>query len=498
MSKKAILILLIAGLLAAFFIFEYKRKEVLPQNNSGVFHYSYFSQPDFFNKAYASAKPATQKPNIKGIIVNHHLLAANFIAETFNAAAIDAPLTVLLISPNHFDVGRGQIITTSFAWKTPYGNLEPDLGLIQKLEKESIASVESPPFEHEHGVSGIVAFIKKSLPNAKVVPVIFKSGMPVSEAQKLAGRYSGVLPNNTLVVGSFDFSHYLTSRASDFHDINSLAALQNFDFSKINNLDADSRPGLAFFLELMKGHGAQSFHILENSNSSKLAGQDILETTSYITGYFTLGQPKPALAHTLLSLPSLYISPEVLPQTDRYSPAYALTYTERLFYGQDKAVAFVNNSSAGINSTLSRFGITPVLESSYNYELGIKKIRIIDCTKEPSSAHKYIDEEADAVVCQDAKKNAIQFYKNKPIIYTAGNLLGKKAIYKGETSLAVGFAYLNNQLQIHLLPLGGDGKQIKLLIGKESGTVLKEMAGASEAPEEIKEQIQTGVIILKD
>jgi len=102
-----------AGLLAGFFIDIPKKQAKLPdvikpaQNN---FHYSYFSQAGFYEQAYAAARqtPAADKSGIKGVLVNHHLFAASFIAETFNAVATIAPVTVLLISPNHFDAGKGR------------------------------------------------------------------------------------------------------------------------------------------------------------------------------------------------------------------------------------------------------------------------------------------------------------------------------------------------------------------------------------------------------
>lgn len=483
-------LIFLAGI-AGFLYFGLYKVKIKTPAVADNFHYSYFSQPDFFDQAYSLAKSTSTPENIKGIIVNHHLLASSFIAETFNVVATNAPLTVLLVSPNHFDAGRAGIITSSAAWKTPYGELESDLELINQLTTQKIAAIEEPPFEQEHGISGIVAFIKKSLPNAKVIPVIFKNRMPVSEAQKLADDFHQILPKNTLLVGSFDFSHYLTSRAADFHDINSMEAVENFNFSKIKNLDIDSRPGLAFFLRLLKNNSSQNFHLLEHSNSSKLVKQDILETTSYIDGYFTAGLPALSSAETLLSLPSVLPAPETPSLVDKDNRKYALTYMERLFFGQDETVSFFPLSNSmeleSERNVLSRLGIGLVAVNYQDYQLGDIKIRLVNCNGDKGGEKVKGADGAAVVICQGSDKNRLEIAENKPVIYAVGNLFSKN-------SLAIGLGLKNNQLQIFLLPIGFKEGQVKLLIGQESGTVLKEMAAVSAVSQDIKNQIKSGII----
>jgi len=495
-SKRIIVsVLILAGLTGFIYLLGIKHKAQTPQNK--IYHYSYFSQPGFFDDAYTSAKQPPAIANAKGIIVNHHLLASRFIAETFNVVATDAPLTVLLVSPNHFDTGKADVITSSAVWKTPYGDLEPDNELINQLTTQKFASVEEPPFEQEHGISGIVAFIKESLPNAKVVPIIFRNRIKLDQVLKLADGYHQLLPKNALIVGSFDFSHYLTDRAASFHDLENLAAVQDLDTSGIYNLDIDSRPGLAFYLELMKDFGDTQFHLLENSNSAKLTHEDILETTSYITGYFFPGAVATSSANTLLSLPNITLSAEVLPLLDKRNPKYALTYLERLFYGQDKTLTFSNSRELEkVRPALSRLGIELVSDQESLKQLGTVRAKIINCGqggKGEERVKEAVDNGADAVICQDAAKNSIQFYKNKPIVYTAGNLLSD-----GQNSMAVELAFQNHQLKIFLLPIAPEAGQLKLMIGKESDRVLIDIASNSNIPQEQKDEIKSGIVIIND
>jgi AmmeMemoRadiSam system protein B len=100
------------------------------------------------------------------------------------------------------------------------------------------------------------------------VPLIVKDRLSLTSAKKIANQLHQILPDKKyMVVGSFDFSHYLTSRASDFHDAQSLAVLKNFDFNKLKTLDVDSRPGLAVFLELMRLASAKKFTLFKQSKS---------------------------------------------------------------------------------------------------------------------------------------------------------------------------------------------------------------------------------------
>ena len=302
---------------------------------------SYFSQPDFFDQAYRGTLQGAPVEGVKAIIVNHHLLASSYIAEAFNKVATTAPVTVLLVSPNHFSSGSGNIIASAEQWQTPYGKLQPNLRLIQNLSKQNVINIDEPPFEQEHGVSGIVPFIKKSLPSATIVPVIFNNRMTLVDAIADANKFAAILPSNTLIVGSFDFSHYLTSNAANFHDIKNLADVESFNIPDVYNLDIDSRPGLAFFLQLLKDQGNQKFTLLEHSNSAELTRRDILETTSYITGYFQAGPPATISVQTILSLGS--IVPSIKPYTNP-----ALIYLDRLFFGQDKTVIGPVNTGSGV------------------------------------------------------------------------------------------------------------------------------------------------------
>ncbi|MBI5530953.1 MAG: AmmeMemoRadiSam system protein B [Candidatus Doudnabacteria bacterium] len=488
-----ILGLLVVGCLGIFLFRYYISSPNLNSNSrddklAGM-HYSYFSQPEFFNQAYSSAKSEVYEPNAKAILVNHHLLAGHFIAESFEVVATDSPVTVLLISPNHFSSGLAPIITSKYSWQTPFGISPANTKLIDELEKNNLASVEEMPFEQEHGVSGIVPFIKKSLPNAKIVPVIFNDKLSLAQSLEAADKYFKILPENVLLVGSFDFSHYLSSRAADFHDLENLSDIESFNFNSLYKLDIDSRPGLAFFLELLKNYRAQQFNILEQSNSSKLTKADFLETTSYITGYFTNGEPKIQGWNTLLSLGRVVPSGTL----NKKIQLGMLKYLQRLFYGQDNTFAFQTKTDGSIQP---QEDITFIADDQLIQPLGPLKVAILNCAGSEKFAIQAIDRGADLAVCQSASKNRVIFYKSKLVIYAAGDLLNDKLSELGQKSMAVGLAYKDDSLRVVLFPIANDKGELKLLVGAQSDIVLTEMANNSLISPDLKKQILKGQLQL--
>ncbi len=94
-------------------------KEVMGVSQLTPFHFSYLQSPSFFDDSYtvntSKNKDRNNQEGVdypKGIIVNHHLLAADLIAKAFIEIETKEEKTVLLISPNHFSAGTRNIIAS--------------------------------------------------------------------------------------------------------------------------------------------------------------------------------------------------------------------------------------------------------------------------------------------------------------------------------------------------------------------------------------------------
>ncbi|MCL5436048.1 MAG: AmmeMemoRadiSam system protein B [Patescibacteria group bacterium] len=289
MKKKIFAISLsLAGLTLVVFFADQTPGHLIPET-AKRYHYSLYSQKDFFEDAFSAAQafPSRSAGRIVGLLFNHHLLAPHFIAQVLEATASGEPLAVILISPNHFGAGNGPVLTSNESWQTPYGELEPDSGVIDTLVASGLVKMEEPPFENEHGIRNVVAFIKRELPNAKVVPLIIKDNLPSRDADALAATLSE-LPGEVLLAGSFDFSHYQDLETANRHDEKSLAIVQSLNWQGTAGLDVDSPIGLRIFLETLARLGASRFSLLQHSNSAIVADErNASSTTSYITGIFS-------------------------------------------------------------------------------------------------------------------------------------------------------------------------------------------------------------------
>lgn len=304
-------------------------------------HYSYSSNKSFFDNAYINIQSEpTTTTTIKGVLVNHHLLAPNLIAGTISTIATTSPVTVVLISPNHFSAGQGQIISSLFKWDTPYGILNSNCDAISKLQTQDVINIDEYPFNKEHGVSGIVPFIKKSLPNATIIPIIIKETLSENDLDKFVNTLYATLGDNALIVGSFDFSHYLPDKVAQFHDTKSVSVIKNFDYTGLKTTEMDSIPGLEIVMRYMEKEGAQNFNLTANTNSSQiLHDPTVEETTSYIDGSFSVGDKEPDSAVTVLTFGDMMLDRFVRQKINENSGTYPFDLLKRFLAGNDAVVA---------------------------------------------------------------------------------------------------------------------------------------------------------------
>lgn len=272
-----------------------------------------------------------------GAIINHHLLVANLIGQTLAPLASQKIQQIILISPNHFDRGNSDIIVQ----KTAGTNLP------ENLIASGVAHIEARPFIKEHGVYNVTPYLKKYFPAATIVPIIIKDRATDKNIAELVAALNKIAPN-ALIIGSFDFSHYLPANAAELHDATAISALKNFDFNAIKRLDIDSRPGLRAFAQLMQTRGALNFNLIANTNSARLAENlATAENTSYVDGYFTNEVAQPDSRVTLLALGDLMLDRNVRRHTAQYGLDRIFTNVERLFSGTDLTI--VNSEGSFTN-----------------------------------------------------------------------------------------------------------------------------------------------------
>ena len=258
-------------------------------------HRSYFAAREFYDEAYNSADSQINELSEKvyGGIIPHHLLVKDKIAAWFKGIESSNYQTVVLIGPNHFNQGRSKIILSQANWQTPYGILEPDLELLNNLLKDKNTAIEEDSFINEQAISGLVAFIKKSLPHAKIVPIILKIGLTQSELEVFSAKLnSDIDSEKTLVLASVDFSHYQPAAVADFHDLRTNNLLQSFDLSRLPSAEVDSPVSLIVLEKYLQSIMAQKSQLIFSTNSGAILKLPDEPSTSHNFYYFFKGEPE--------------------------------------------------------------------------------------------------------------------------------------------------------------------------------------------------------------
>jgi AmmeMemoRadiSam system protein B len=238
----------------------------------------------------AEASPIEPMPGVRAVIVPHHWVGGYLILRGLRDLAASGDFTrVILVGPDHVGASSSPVSTSTFAWSTPYGQLEPDTATINRLIQLGLAKPDPDVLGHEHSVAGIVHAIKYYMPAAKVIPLVLRHDMTQSEVTDLAAAVAALMDDHTAVVAAVDFSHYLSAPDAEAKDKETIAALENLDSQAIMRLGddhLDSPPSIAFTIELSRLLGAGRFVLREDTNSGVLTGTLSPPVTSYIAGDF--------------------------------------------------------------------------------------------------------------------------------------------------------------------------------------------------------------------
>lgn len=257
-------------------------------------HDSYHMNRAFYDQAYTQGTRNIKisPDKVYGGIIPHHLLPKEKIAAWFMGLQKTDYETVVLIGPNHYETGSSNIIISQNKWRTPYGEILPDLKIGQALANNKGIEINEDPFLNEHSISGLVPFIKNSLPEAKILPIILKLNTPQKDLDYLADYLANnTSKKKTLVLASVDFSHYQPLSVANFHDQTSQAVMEDFDLNRVHNLELDSPGSIYTVLKYLENIGAQEANLAFHTNSSELLNMPEEPGTSHLYYYFSKGKP---------------------------------------------------------------------------------------------------------------------------------------------------------------------------------------------------------------
>ena len=229
----------------------------------------------------ATGSALNQKVQAKAVIVSHHLLARDLIGDTLGRVANDYQ-TIILIGPNHFNLGLHPLQTTNYSFKTKFGHLEPNQEIIDKLVEEKIASIHDENFSNEHSICSLVSFVKIYFPDAKIVPIILKGNASLEKTRELASFLAQNCHQKCLFIASLDFSHDVSPCQAKSNDQQSAQILKNLEQENLHKVICDSIPTLQVLTGYLKEKGVINGEIIHNSDSNELSQQNLPTVTSYL------------------------------------------------------------------------------------------------------------------------------------------------------------------------------------------------------------------------
>lgn len=194
-----------------------------------------------------------------GLVLPHHLLAADLIAKGFAHVREGGYRRIVILSPDHFSRGKTPFSVPGRDFLTALGTVPLDReGAVVLLRSELVS--ESSLFSHEHGVQALLPFIAHHFPGAFVLPVAIGKRSTPKEWGTLAELLAPIVDGDTLIVQSTDFSHYLDREETAKRDRESLAVLLSGDPARVVSLrqpsHIDSRGALFVQMTLQKSLSA--------------------------------------------------------------------------------------------------------------------------------------------------------------------------------------------------------------------------------------------------
>ncbi len=240
-------------------------------------------------KAIIDKKKAKKKENrISQIIIPHHLFAETEI-NSFLKYFSDKNSNfdrIILISPNHFDAGNGEIIMRSSDFKIGTDIFVANNAIVNEFLKNSDVHVENDAFTFEHGIFNLIPILDDYYEDISVTPFILRLGTNNEKLKELAKNISS-LSGSTLVVYSIDFSHALDRNFSYLHDLKAQDELLKLNKENLENLDIDCPECLKVGFEIAKNANQNSFEVYQRTSAAEIANNDFPgKNTSYILGEF--------------------------------------------------------------------------------------------------------------------------------------------------------------------------------------------------------------------
>ncbi len=257
-------------------------------NPSGVFvvqETSAAAVQEAFERSASFLKPANGR--VRAGILPHHTLVAPLLAAFFSGIAEQTPPeTVVILGPDHGNLGRDYVTTTKHSWQMPDGTLAVNSELVDALVSAGLASVDDQVLRGEHGVFAVLPYLKRVFPDAKIVQLAIRADLRPDKLRLLAIELRNRLEPNDLVVASVDFSHYKDATGAWTDDAVSLPVIRKIDVEAAFGIPVDSPPAIYLLLQYARLQDLKYQELVHMNSAEFLHDLTLPSATSYLTAYF--------------------------------------------------------------------------------------------------------------------------------------------------------------------------------------------------------------------
>jgi len=151
---------------------------------------------------------------------------------------VNIPDTVILIGPNHTGAGPAISVYPDGSWGTPFGDVDVDGELVEKLCADPMFTKDTSAHESEHSLEVILPLLKHYNQNVKVVCITVKY-ISYEDVKKASEHLSNV--TDGLVVISSDFNHFENADVTERKDKLAIDRLMHMDAEGLYKIISEQR-----------------------------------------------------------------------------------------------------------------------------------------------------------------------------------------------------------------------------------------------------------------
>ena len=310
---------------------------------AGGWFYFCLKSNTLFKKQNSQQDQGNKQLIISGGVVPHHLLASEIIEQFFKKLSqYQGVENIVILSPDHYRKAEQQearFLTTYYT----NGIKTNDPTIKSLLENNQQLRLDAKDVLSDQGISSLLVYLPKYLDKTQLVPILISPLATQEEVKNLIDEINNILPKQTVIISSVDFSHYLPDSLLRLHDVKSIRVLLNFETSEFASLDVDSWQalyGARYFAQLKQqekpviiSHKTSFDYFSGLPLNSQMAQEG---GTSYFSVIFEEGKAEKYLTDiNLLIVGDIMMGRGVQKFTDQFGLSYPFENIKNIFKGID-------------------------------------------------------------------------------------------------------------------------------------------------------------------